>query len=296
MLITNASVMRRKIKIRLGGVSEHFNLPIHIAIESKEFENNNIELEWNNCGGGTGQMTQALRNDELDICIVLSEGIISDIIKGNPSKLISVYVKTPLCWGIHTGIDNPLEKYSEIFDKTYAISRFGSGSHLMAIVDANSKSKKIEESQFKSVKNLSNALESLSAQESDVFYWEKFTTKPYVDSGQLKRIGEFFSPWPCFVMAASDKILEENPEEVKSILNIIHRYCDKFMTDIEAIDLVSKRYQLEIQDVEKWYHATEWATNGWISNKMVESIIYNLQLADIVDKNQDIPEIIWKRN
>ena len=282
-------------KIRIGGVTEHFNLPIHLAIEDKAFENAGIDIGWTDFLGGTGQMTKALRENEIDVCILLTEGIIADIIKGNPSKLISVYVKTPLCWGIHTGINNPLNNYSDIFDKKYAISRFGSGSHLMAIVDANSKSKHIEKDQFKVIKNLKNALVSLSESETDVFYWEKFTTKPYVDNGQLKRIAEYYSPWPCFVIAATDKILNKESEFIRRLLKIIHSYCDKFMSMENAVSLVSDRYELKYEDAESWYHSTEWANNGWISDKMLSSIIYNLKLAGILDSNCDIPEIIWKK-
>ena len=35
-------------------------------------------------------MNQALREGEADICILLSEGIIADILQGNPSKIICV--------------------------------------------------------------------------------------------------------------------------------------------------------------------------------------------------------------
>ena len=68
--------------------------------------------------------------------------------------------------------------------------------HLMAIVDASANDKKISKGQFSIIKNLDGALESLEDLASDVFYWEKFTTKPYVDSGRLRRIGEFVTPWP----------------------------------------------------------------------------------------------------
>ena len=125
--------------IRIGGVPEHFNLPIHLAQENGEFKSRGVNIEWTTFKGGTGQMTRALREGEVDACILLTEGIITDIIRGNPSKIISLYVTTPLIWGIHTGAANPLRHYPGIFDKKYAISRFGSGSHLMAIVDANSK-------------------------------------------------------------------------------------------------------------------------------------------------------------
>ena len=281
--------------IRLGGVPEHFNLPIHLAREQGEFEKRGIDLQWTTFKGGTGQMTKALRDKEVDACILLTEGIITDIIRGNESKLISIYVTTPLCWGIHTGAKNPLENYQEVFSKTYGISRFGSGSHLMAIVDANSKGQKLNKEQFSIIKNLDGALNSLSNLEVDVFYWEKFTTKPFVDSGQLKRLGEYLTPWPCFVIAATNDILEREPENIVRMLRVIHDQCDAFMSSPQAIPLVSKRYEQQIADVERWYHSTEWAIHGWISDKMLSNVIYNLKLAGIVDKTAEAPELVWKR-
>ena len=210
------------VKIRLGGVPEHFNLPIHLAKERGVFSSRGVDLEWTDFGGGTGQMTKALRENEVDACILLTEGIITDIIKGNPSKIISEYVTTPLTWGIHTGVNNPIINYRDIFDKNYAISRFGSGSHLMAIVDAESKGHKLNKEQFTIIKDINGALPSLYRQETDVFYWEKYTTKPFVDSGQLRRIGEYNTPWPCFVIAATDKILKEQPDSIIRMLRTIH--------------------------------------------------------------------------
>jgi len=281
--------------IRLGGVPEHFNLPIHLAMERGDFSDKGINLEWTTFKGGTGQMTKALRDKEVDACILLTEGIITDIIRGNNSKLISIYVTTPLCWGIHTGADNALTSVEQIFSKTYGISRFGSGSHLMAIVDANSKGYKVSEDQFRVIKNLDGALESLSALETDVFYWEKFTTKPFVDSGQLRRLGEYLTPWPCFVIAATNEILENEPQKIINMLRVIHNSCDSFMKSKDAVSLVSERYKLQEADVERWYHSTEWAIHGWISNKMLDSVIYNLKLAGIIEKHAAKPDLVWRR-
>lgn len=286
----------KKNKIRIGGVPEHFNLPIHLAIENGHFADRGVDIEWITFKGGTGQMTKALENDEIDICILLTEGIINSIINGNPSKIISNYVTSPLCWGIHTAADNVLDNYNHIFDKNYAISRFGSGSHLMAIVDANSKEQDIQTSQFKVIKNLDGALESLKNQETDVFYWEKYTTKPYVDSGQLKRIGEYYTPWPCFVVAATNKVIKEQPNNLIRVLRTIHDSNDKFMQDENVINLVSERYGQKLKDVNRWYHNTEWAIHGWVSNKMLKSVIYSLKMAGIVEDDKKIPALVWKRN
>ncbi|MEM7103278.1 MAG: substrate-binding domain-containing protein [Bacteroidota bacterium] len=285
----------KKDTIRIGGVPEHFNLPIHLANERGDFQSRGVQIEWTTFKGGTGQMTKALRDDEIDVCVLLTEGIIKDIINGNPSRIISNYVISPLAWGVHTATDNPISKYEEIFKANYAISRFGSGSHLMAIVDANSKEKQIEKNQFVVIKNLEGALESLGKHETDVFYWEKFTTKPYVDSGQLKRIGVFRSPWPCFVIAATEKILEAQPDNIIRLLRTIHDSNDQFMQDDNAIKTVSERYNLQMKDTERWYHSTEWAIHGWVSDKMLKSVIYSLRSAGIIQLDQEIPELVWKR-
>ncbi len=283
------------IKIRIGGVPEHFNLPWHLAIEKGKFKALGIEVEWTEFKGGTGAMTKALREDKIDICVLLTEGIITDIYRGNPSKIISQYIKTPLIWGIHTSSSNSLDSHKDIFDKRFAISRIGSGSHLMPIVDAQSKGKEIMENQFHIIKNLDNALTSLTAMETDVFYWEKFTTKPYVDNGTLKRIAQFATPWPCFVMAATDKVIAEYPEVLTKILRTIHNETALFMEDSQAIYKVSERYNQKYEDVERWYHSTEWATDGWVSDKMIQSVLFTLKKTGILSEDDSHTELIWKR-
>ncbi|MEM7374585.1 MAG: substrate-binding domain-containing protein [Bacteroidota bacterium] len=281
--------------LRVGGVPEHFNLPIHLAIEDGSFESRGVQMEWTTFKGGTGQMTQALRNGEVDACILLTEGIIKDIIAGNKSKIISGYVNTPLIWGVHTGANNRLEHLKDIYDKQYAISRFGSGSHLMAIVDATINDKKISREQFTIIKNLDGALESLGNLSTDVFFWEKYTTKPYVDQGQLRRIGKFITPWPCFMIAATNEILDREPDSVIRMLRTIHDSCDKFMQSDDNITLVAERYGQKQKDVERWYHATEWAIHGWVSDKMLRSVVHNLKVAEIIEGEIALADLVWRR-
>lgn len=279
-------------KIRVGGVPEHFNLPWHLAIENDLFKSQGIEIEWVDFTGGTGSMTKALRDNEIDVCILLTEGIVSDIVKGNKSKIIGGYLNTPLIWGVFTGINNPINHYGEIYKSTYAISRFGSGSHFMPIVDANAKGVKIKEEQFTVIKNLDGALESLTKQETDTFYWEKYTTKPYVDNGILKHLGDFVSPWPCFMIAATDSIIESSREELKKMLDVIYFTSKQFMGSLNSIEEVSKRYNQKFEDVEQWFHCTEWSTNSHISEKMLKNVVYTLNYAGIIDKKITKKELV----
>lgn len=281
--------------IRIGGVPEHFNLPIHLAIESGAFSKEGIDVKWKDFEGGTGQMTQALQQDECDICIVLTEGIVSAIFNNNPSKIISGYTKSPLVWGVHTRNDGDIKNYNKIFDKKIAISRIGSGSHLMPMVDAMLKDKKIEEDQFVKVQNIEGAIDSLNRSESDIFYWEKFMTKPYVEKKLLKRIGEFVSPWPCFQMAATEKIIKAKPQLLDRVLKIIHKACDLFMKDPNAPSFIADRYQLGYPDAQHWYHTTEWAIDSWVSDKMLANVCYTLKEAGLLPYEPPTEMFVWQR-
>ncbi|MEL7146565.1 MAG: substrate-binding domain-containing protein [Bacteroidota bacterium] len=275
-------------KIRVGGVPEHFNLPWHLSEEYGHFAQADIALDWQFYGGGTGAMTKALREGEVDMCILLTEGIVADIINGNPSFIVSKYIETPLLWGIHTGIDNALERHDQIYNRQYAISRFGSGSHLMAKVDAFYNETPLQSSQFTVVRNLDGALLSLKSLETDVFYWEKFTTKPYVDSGQLKRIGEYPTPWPCFVIAATEEIVARDKQLVKDTLAVIYKMNKEFMAHPESPRMVSKRYEQKEADVLEWFGSTLWSTSNQVLPATIEKVIFTLQHAGVLEKNQSM--------
>ena len=70
--------MPKHTQFKVGGVPEHFNLPWKKAIEENRFASHAIDIDWKDYGGGTGAMTKALREGELDIAILLTEGIIAD--------------------------------------------------------------------------------------------------------------------------------------------------------------------------------------------------------------------------
>jgi actin-like ATPase involved in cell morphogenesis len=60
-------------------------LPWHLAIENKE--SHDINLQWTDVPEGTGKMCQMLRDGETDIAVILTEGIVKDIVAGNQVKL-----------------------------------------------------------------------------------------------------------------------------------------------------------------------------------------------------------------
>jgi sulfonate transport system substrate-binding protein len=282
-------------KIRIGGVPEHFNLPVYLALEHGVFASEGIDVEWMDFPGGTGAMTRALRDGTCDVCLLLTEGIVADIIRGNPARIVSGHVKTPLSWGIHTAADSPLNSTDDIFDRKFAISRLGSGSHLMPVVDALQHERSIETGQLVEVRDLPNAITSLNSGESEVFYWEKFITHPFVRQKKLKRIGEFMAFWPCFMIAATERIIREQPALLRRTVKLIHQQNQLFMEMPEACELVTERYGLTPADARTWFHSTEWYVDGWVSDKMLEGVMYTLQEAGIVQETISTDRLIWKK-
>ena len=277
--------------IKIAGVPEHFNLPWHLCIDNNEFEAENIDLKWTNVPEGTGKMCQMLRNGETDIAVILTEGIIKDIVAENPSKIVQVYVESPLIWGIHVDAKSNYQKISDLENTKVAISRLGSGSQLMAYVNAGNQGWKTDTLQFEIVNTIDGAVESLTSGKSDYFMWERFMTKPLVDSGVFRRIDDCPTPWPCFVIAVRNEILEKEPEIVEKILKIINKKTSIFK-EIPSIDkAIAEKYNLKIDDVQQWLSLTEWSQKN-ILKKMVLKVQNQLFDLGIIDKKGTFAEIV----
>jgi len=261
----------------MGGVPEHFNFPWQLAQDYGFFEKENIDFKWSFYSAGTGAMVKALEVGELDMAILLTEGAVSAIIKGLQAKIVKQYITSPLIWGIHTGNHSGIENIGACEGRKYAISRFGSGSHLMAMIDAEVRNKKIEEKAFVLVENMPGAIQSLEANNSQVFFWEKYTTKPNVDNGFLRRISEFVTPWSCFQIVASNQILDQHPEKVEALLKTINFTCKQFMTADNSIDMILTHFDMKPEDALAWFYSTEWNTDYTISEKMLENVMYALR-------------------
>ena len=266
---------------KIGGVPEHFNLPWYLTLRDKAYTQEEINLRWIDYHGGTGQMCRALRAKEIDMAVILTEGIVRDIVNGNDCSIVQVFVNSPLLWGIHVAANSEYTKIEQLRGTKAAISRYGSGSHLMAYVNAeNNGWDTMTELNFTVIKNLDGALENLPKGNGDYFMWEKFMTKPYVDNKTFRLIGECPTPWPCFVIAVRNEVLAEDSKSVKTVLDIINRTTIDF-EEIPAIDtMISTRYGLELTDVHEWLSLTEWSqeqlTEGELENIQDQLLKLNL--------------------
>jgi len=277
------------LKLKIAGVPEHFNFPWYYAIEKGLFKEKNIDLIWKDFGEGTGAMQEAINTEAIDLALVLTEGAIRDILKNPVKKIIQAYVNSPLLWGIHTSAKSSAKTMEELKNKKYAISRFGSGSHLMAFVDAENRGWKIKEEQFVIVKNLEGAKNALKNGKADIFFWEKYTTQPLIDAGFFKRIDICPTPWPCFVLEAHQNILEKYPEAIFNLQNIINQTTRVLKNDLSTPQKIAEKYQLKVSQVEEWFAQTEWTTNNEFQKKdlaITQNTLKKLNLIDNIEKNE----------
>lgn len=283
--------MKQEISFKVGGVPEHFNLPWHLAIENNAFANEGIDVQWKDYYGGTGAMIKDLRENNLDIAVILTEGIVADITKGNECKIVQFYVNSPLRWGIHVAADAPYQTIEDLEGSTTAISRFGSGSHLMAYVNADQSNWDLKKLSFEVVGNLDGGRKALANGEADYFLWEKFTTKPYVDNGEFRAVGECPTPWPPFVIAVRNDVLLCHFDKIKRLLNTINESCKAFMQNKNAVALVSERYGLKEEDVKLWFAETEWTCHSALEKAQIEKVQDSLIDLKIINKKASFPEL-----
>jgi ABC-type nitrate/sulfonate/bicarbonate transport system substrate-binding protein len=277
--------------VKIAGVPEHFNLPWHLCLENGEFDEVGINLEWAEVPEGTGKMCQMLRDGETDIAVILTEGIVKDIVGGNPSSIVQVYVESPLIWGIHVSANTNYKTLADLENTKVAISRYGSGSHLMAYINAQNENWNTNNLQFEIVNTINGAVEALTNGTADYFMWERFMTKPLVDKGVFRHIADCPTPWPCFVIAVRNDFLENNKQTIALILEIINNTTSDFK-DIPSIDrTLASKYHQKLEDIQQWLSTTKWSQKP-LDEKVLNKIQNQLFDLKIIDKKGTFAEIV----
>lgn len=255
--------------LRVGGVPEHFNWPVRRAARAASFE-------WSEHPGGSGAMAQQLRDGHLDVAILLTEAATLFAHKGDV-KMVGSFVDTPLTWGVHA-----LHGTSPSPESTYAISRFGSGSHLMALVAARSRG--APDPLFEVVGDLQGARQSLKNKEADLFMWEKFTTKPLVDKGEWSRVDEVPTPWPCFAFVVTPEVARLREREVSQFLKRVHEHSS--VISEEDVDAIAADYGLKSADVAEWLRGVRWGVGDRMPAAVVEDCTQALLGAGVLEASE----------
>jgi ABC-type nitrate/sulfonate/bicarbonate transport system substrate-binding protein len=280
-------------RFRVTGVPEHFNLPWRQALADNAFAGVALDVEFVEEPGGTGAMTAALRAGDVDAALVLTEGAVLDILRGGEHRLVSVYVDSPLTWGIHVAASSELQSVADIEGRPLAISRYGSGSHLIAVVDALERGFDVSAMQFVVVDNLDGARRSLAAGESDVFLWERHMTQPLVDAGEFRRVGEREVPWPAFVVSVRTDLLEANADAIRDTLDIVANCAQHLKTSPDAAQAISRSYGIALRDAARWLATVEWSRSHERPDDALRKVITALAAQGAIESAEVDLDDLW---
>ena len=284
------------LPIRLAGVPEPFNLPWMLALERRAFVRAGLEVKWRTVPQGTGEMCRLLRAGEVDMAILVTEGAVRDIAHGAPMRIVGTLVDSPLTWGVHVGASMGPQKPEDLVGSPYAISRFNSGSHLMAMEHARQKGWTPAEKDFVVVNDLNGAVERLQATEPATFLWEKSITAALVNAGKLRRVEEFDAGWPAFVVVASDAFLAEHSTKIDVLLRVFRDQARGLMQKKTAPEMVAHRYGMSAEDALEWFRTVRWNMDGKVDLGALEKVAQVLagtgMLEHPIDR-QKLEALVW---
>lgn len=110
--------------------------------------------------------------------------------------------------------------------------------------------------------------------------WEHFTSKKYYDNGEIKRIGEIYTPWPSWLIVSSDPE-DARLDDLLEKLDKGIRYFEK--NHQEAIKYISTNLDYSEEDAREWLKTVRFAnkTKG-VDVSVVEKTVSVLGKAGVL--------------
>jgi len=103
--------------------------------------------------------------------------------------------------------------------------------------------------------NLRNATNS---GEIDFFMWEHFTSKRYYDNGEIRRVGEIYTPWSSWKIVASTELFsgekkEKLDDRVEDLMEKLNKGIKHFNENQdEAVKYISTELDYSEEDAREW--------------------------------------------
>ncbi|TQS32217.1 hypothetical protein Golomagni_07475 [Golovinomyces magnicellulatus] len=295
--------------LRIGYVPEHFSTPLHFALTHY-----GLNATVTPFPSGTGHMVTALRAGEIDIGIGLTEGWIAGLgkegVEGDGGyRLVGTYVDTPLSpttigWAISTGAKRPeITSVDSLKGGKIGVSRIGSGSYVMGFVLADQQGWLSQGEQPFSdavvLNNFQTLRNAVNSGEADFFMWEHFTSKKFYDSGEIRRVGEIYTPWSSWKIVASTKIPGgASDPRIKDLFSKLDQGVTHFNKNPEeAIKYISTNLDYSEEDAREWMKTVKFpSSTAGVKPEVVENCVGILRKAGVLveGKGMQAEEMVAK--
>lgn len=122
--------------------------------------------------------------------------------------------------------------------------------------------------------------EAVNDKSADFFLWEHFTSNKYYDNGEIKRIGEIYTPWSSWKIVSRDAQDDRLPAMFDSINKGIAYFRDH---PAESVDYISTNLDCSKEDARAWLKTVEFANDvKGVSDITIRKTIETLRKAGVI--------------
>lgn len=117
---------------------------------------------------------------------------------------------------------------------------------------------------------------------ADFFMWEHFTTKAYWDNGELKRVGEIYTPWPSWMIAARDPTDAALQTLAEKLNSGVQYYLDH---ESEAVKHITSTMEYSEEDAREWMKTVKFTGDvRGVDPGVVDKTVGILKKAGVLDE------------
>lgn len=132
--------------------------------------------------------------------------------------------------------------------------------------------------------------QAVNAGTADFFMWEHFTSKRYFDNGEIKKIGEIYTPWSSWKIAAREASDERIPDLFTKLNQGVRHFLDH---PEEAVAYISSELDYSEEDAREWLKSVEFAKNvKGVKKEVVENTMAVLRGAGCMPEDASAEEMI----
>ena len=133
--------------------------------------------------------------------------------------------------------------------------------------------------------------EGMNNNTADFFMWEHFTSKKYYDNGEIKRIGEIYTPWSSWKIVASTKLVGAAGRSVDNRLQELFAKIDKGVQYFEghrdeAVTYISTALDYSEEDAREWMKTVRFCRKvEGVDVVVIQKTVEILQKAGVLGEN-----------
>lgn len=136
-----------------------------------------------------------------------------------------------------------------------------------------------------------NLRSAVNGGEADFFMWEHFTSKKFYDSGEIRRVGEIYTPWSSWKIVASTKLTQGAgglDARVRDLFGKLDQGIAHFNANQEeAVAYISSSLGYTEPDAREWLKTVKFpAKTEGVADEVVQNCVSILRKAGVLVKGK----------